>query len=116
MLGADFGAELEALLGALPAGRQTLLFSATLSPAVERWRAASSAMRCGSISARAQRVRRPSASPSPRADREAAIVNLLRLHEARVAIVFCARREESAAGSPGGSAARGFGSPRSRAR
>ena len=43
----------------------------------------------------------------PRADREAAVVNLLRLHDARVAIVFCARRE-SAGALAGRLAARGF--------
>jgi len=35
MLLPDFGEDLEALLGALPAGRQMLLFSATIGPRAE---------------------------------------------------------------------------------
>ena len=96
MLGADFRAELEALLGALPTGRQTLMFSATLSPEVERM--------ARGLQRDALRLDLGNAPgfellgvAVPRADREAAVVNLLRLHDARVAIVFCARRESAGA-------------------
>ena len=64
-------------------------------------------MRCGSISAAAARIRAAGGGGGAGADREAAIVNLLRLHEARAAIVFCGRRE--AVGQLAGRlAARGF--------
>ena len=63
-------------------------------------------MPCGSISA-GRRGFELLGVAVPRADREAAVVNLLRLHEARAAIVFCARRELAGA-LAGRLAARGF--------
>ncbi len=93
MLLPDFGADLEALVGALPTGRQMLLFSATIGPRAEALarRFQSGALRIdvggvGEVSLQAVAV-------APH-DREAAIVNLLRLHEARAALIFCNRREE----------------------
>ncbi len=93
MLGPDFHDDLETLMGALPEGRQVLMFSATVSREVE------------ALAARFQRgaLRIEAGGPETDftlqavavapADRERAIVNLLRLHEARAAIVFCGRRE-----------------------
>ena len=95
MLEPGFRAELDAVLGALPPGRQTLLFSATVGPEVE------------TLARRVQRgaLRLDIGGPAPApglvlqavpvaaADAEAAIVNLLRLHEAPAALVFCSRRE-----------------------
>ena len=57
-----------------------------------RWRGGSSAARCASTSGRGAAVAYQAVAVAP-GDREAAIVNLLRLHEARGAIVFCGRRE-----------------------
>ena len=84
------------------------MFSATIERRrSRRWRGGSSATRCGidlGGGARASSCRR---WRWRRRDREAAVVNLLRLHEARAAIVFCGRRE--AAGQLAGRlAARGF--------
>lgn len=96
MLAPDFRAELDAVLSAFPAGRQTLLFSATVGPEVE-------ALARG-VQREALRIDLRDTSrfelqgvAVARGDREAAVVNLLRLHEARAAIVFCARRDSAGA-------------------
>jgi ATP-dependent RNA helicase DeaD len=93
MLGADFRDEIGALVHALPERRQVLMFSATVGPEVEAL-----AARFQSNTLRIElgrpegdfRLQGVAVSP---ADRERAIVNLLRLHEAQAAIVFCGRRE-----------------------
>ena len=54
--------------------------------------AASRSMRCASRSACRAGMALQAVAVAP-ADREAAIVNLLRLHDARAALVFCGRRE-----------------------
>jgi ATP-dependent RNA helicase DeaD len=93
MLAADFRGDLEALIGSLPAGRQVLMFSATLGAEVEALAACFQrrALRIAVDGAEAE-VRLQGVAVAP-ADRQRAIVNLLRLHEARAAIVFCGRRE-----------------------
>ncbi|MFO1208472.1 MAG: DEAD/DEAH box helicase [Amaricoccus sp.] len=95
MLLPDFGADLEALLGALPARRQMLLFSATIGPRAEalarRFQVGALRLDIGAAKA----VETPlQAVAVAAAEREAVIVSLLRLHEARGAMVFCNRREE----------------------
>ena len=94
MLGADFRAELEAVLAALRrAAADADVLGDGGAGGRRRWRGGSSAdalrielgAACRASSCRAVAV--------ARADREAAVVNLLRLHEARAAIVFCGRRE-----------------------
>jgi ATP-dependent RNA helicase DeaD len=106
MLGADFRVELEAVLAALPPGRQTLMFSATVGVEVEQLarRFQRDALRLQLGEARGFELHGVAVA---RADREAALVNLLRLHEARIAIVFCARRD-SAGALAARLAARGF--------
>lgn len=95
MLDLGFRADLEFILGAAPGSRRTLMFSATLPAAIEtlardfqrdarRVVATGEARQHGDITYRALSV-------APR-DRENAIFNLLRLHEARTAIVFCKTR------------------------
>ncbi len=95
MLDLGFREDLEFILGAAPADRRTLMFSATVPPAIEklagefqrdalRLVAMGEARQHGDISYRALTV-------APR-DREPAIFNLLRFYEARTAIVFCKTR------------------------
>jgi ATP-dependent RNA helicase DeaD len=93
MLSRGFRADLEFLLDAAPAGRRTLMFSATITPEVER------------LAGRYQRAARRldvGAGPRPGAlqgmvvpagARETAVGNVLRWHEARAALVFCGRRD-----------------------
>src|SRR3954462_11333611 len=91
-----FPAELERILGAAPEGRRTLLFSATIPPEIERLarKYTKDALRIAAnppaqahadIEVRAHVV-------APR-EREHAVVNVLRYHDAPAAIVFCATRE-----------------------
>ena len=79
-----------------------------------RGRAAGAALPARCAAARPRRGARRSSCRAwrwRRADREAAVVNLLRLHEARAAIVFCARREVGgrAGRAAGGARLRGGG-------
>ncbi|HET9753464.1 MAG TPA: DEAD/DEAH box helicase, partial [Myxococcales bacterium] len=96
MLDLGFRDELERILGAAPAERRTLLFSATIPPEIERLarkytkdplRIAANppAQAHADIEVRAHLV-------APR-EREHAVVNVLRYHAAPAAIVFCATRE-----------------------
>jgi ATP-dependent RNA helicase DeaD len=96
MLDMGFREDLEELLDATPDGRRTLLFSATMPPAIANLarRYQNDALRIstvgddrghGDISYQAVTV-------SP-AEIEAAVVNLLRFHEAETAMLFCATRE-----------------------
>ena len=95
MLDLGFREDLEFILGRSPAARRTLMFSATVPPAIEklardfqrdglRLAAMGEARQHGDITYRALSV-------TPR-DRENAIFNLLRYYEARTSIVFCKTR------------------------
>ncbi|MDO5647408.1 DEAD/DEAH box helicase [Paracoccus sp. (in: a-proteobacteria)] len=95
MLDLGFREDLEFILGSAPDSRRTLMFSATVSPDIEtlardfqrdslRIAARGEARQHGDISYQAFSV--------TARDREPAIFNLLRLHEARTAIVFCKTR------------------------
>ena len=95
MLARDFREELEAILGALPSERQILMFSATVGEEAERLAARfqPAALRMDlAAQNRPEAVVLQGVAVAP-GDREAAVVNLLRLHEARAAMVFCGRRE-----------------------
>ena len=92
-------------------GRQTMMFSATVE---RRGRAAGAALparRAAPRPRRGARVRAARRWRWRRADREAAVVNLLRLHEARAALVFCApaRGGRRAGRAAGGARLRGGG-------
>lgn len=95
MLDLGFREDLEFILQSAPADRRTLMFSATVPPAIARLAtefqrdalrvvATGEARQHGDIAYRA-------ASVTLR-DRENAIFNLLRFHDARTAIVFCKTR------------------------
>ncbi|MBD9527417.1 MULTISPECIES: DEAD/DEAH box helicase [Paracoccus] len=95
MLDLGFREDLEFILEAAPAERRTLMFSATVPPAIEKLArdfqkdalrivAQGEARQHGDIEYRAYSV-------LPR-DREPAIFNLLRLHESRTSIIFCKTR------------------------
>jgi len=96
MLDLGFRDELEQILKATPAGRRTLLFSATIPPGIVALakRYQRDAVRIATAS-----EAEPHADIAQRgiliqpADRLAATVNLLRFHAARGALVFCATRE-----------------------
>ena len=96
MLDMGFREDLEEILDATPDARRTLLFSATMPPAIVRLaeRYQSNALRLsladqdrghGDIAYQAISV-----APS---EIENAVVNLLRFHEAETAICFCATRD-----------------------
>lgn len=96
MLDMGFREDLEGILDATPQGRRTLLFSATMPPAIANLarRYQTDALRIstvgddrghGDIAYQAVTV-----SPS---EIEHAVVNLLRFHEAETAMLFCATRE-----------------------
>lgn len=96
MLDMGFREELEEILNATPEGRRTLLFSATMPKPIVSLakRYQQDALRIstvgedrghGDISYQVVTVAPP--------DIENAVVNLLRLHEAETAILFCATRE-----------------------
>ena len=96
MLDMGFREELEEILNATPEGRRTLLFSATMPKPIVSLakRYQQDALRIstvgedrghGDISYQVVTVAPP--------DIEIAVVNLLRLHEAETAILFCATRE-----------------------
>jgi ATP-dependent RNA helicase DeaD len=96
MLDMGFREDLEFILDATPATRQTLLFSATIAPSVEhlarRYQRAALRIDAGDSGAPHADIRHQAVLVAPD-DREHAVVNLLRFHEAERAIVFCARRE-----------------------
>lgn len=96
MLDMGFREDLEELLDATPEGRRTLLFSATMPKPIEalarryqrdalRISTVGEARGHGDIAYRAVAV-------AP-AEIEAAVVNLLRFHEAETAMLFCATRD-----------------------
>lgn len=95
MLDLGFREDLEFILSAAPESRRTLMFSATVPPAIEklaqdfqrdalRVAAMGEARQHGDITYRAMSV--------AMRDRENAIFNLLRFYEARTAIIFCKTR------------------------
>ena len=95
MLDLGFREDLEFILGAAPADRRTLMFSATVPPAIEalakdfqrdalRISALGEARQHGDIEYRAMSV--------TTRDRENAIFNTLRYYEASRAIIFCKTR------------------------
>jgi len=95
MLDLGFREDLEFILGSAPEQRRTLMFSATVPPAIEklardfqrdgrRIAAMGEARQHGDITYRALTV--------AARDRENAIFNLLRYYEARTAIIFCKTR------------------------
>jgi len=96
MLDLGFREDLEFILDATPEARQTLLFSATMPREIEAL-----AKRYQRDAARIETLRRNEqhADIEYRAirvapfDIENAVVNILRLHEARATIVFCTTRE-----------------------
>jgi ATP-dependent RNA helicase DeaD len=96
MLDLGFREELETLLDAAPKTRRTLLFSATIAREIAALarRYQNDALRLDTIGANAPHAdityRAVLANPP---DMAAAVVNVLRLEEARAAIVFCHTRE-----------------------
>lgn len=96
MLDFGFREDLEYILDAAPASRRTLLFSATVPKAIAdiARRYQRDALRLSTVSERSQHAdieyRAYAIAP---ADKEHAIINLLRFHEAERALVFCATRE-----------------------
>ncbi|GHE03319.1 hypothetical protein U879_19660 [Defluviimonas sp. 20V17] len=97
MLDLGFSEDLEFILGAAPSERRVLMFSATVPPAIEslaatfqrdalRLRTAGESRQHTDIDYQCLNV--------AQGDREHAIINLLRFHEAERAIVFCKTRAE----------------------
>lgn len=97
MLDLGFSEDLEFILGSAPAERRVLMFSATVPPEIERL--------AGSFQHDALRLRTAGEARQhtdidyqcfnvAQGDREHAIINLLRFHEAERAIVFCKTRAE----------------------
>lgn len=96
MLDMGFREDLEFILDAAPEERRTLLFSATMpKPIVELARRfQKDAVRLSTVNAREQHGDIDYiAHPVAPNERENAIINVLRLHEAEKAILFCATRE-----------------------
>ena len=96
MLDMGFREELEEILDATPAGRRTLLFSATMPRPIialaKRYQ--KDALRIESVGGAQGHgdIAYQSVAVNP-TDIEHAVVNLLRFHEAETAILFCATRE-----------------------
>lgn len=99
MLDLGFRAEVEALLAAAPASRRTLMVSATIGPRASALAATHlrDPLRVEPDGAGAPAALRLEAVAVAPAERDAAVANLLRFHEAPGALVFCARREAVAA-------------------
>lgn len=96
MLDMGFREDLEFILDAAPGDRQTLLFSATVPKPIADLakRFQKDAVRLSTIAPREQHVDIDYiAHPVAPHERENAIINVLRLHEAEKAIVFCSTRE-----------------------
>ncbi|WP_339108991.1 DEAD/DEAH box helicase [Thioclava sp. GXIMD4216] len=95
MLDLGFREDLEFILNEAPEERRTLMFSATVSPEIERLAGTfqKDAQRISTIDRKAQHSDiEYRALVVDRSDRENAIINLLRFYEARNAIVFCGTR------------------------
>ncbi|MFN4009453.1 MAG: DEAD/DEAH box helicase [Pannonibacter sp.] len=96
MLDLGFREDLEFILDAAPQDRRTLMFSATVPKPIAdlAQRYQRNAVRLTTINAREQHVDIDYvAMPVVPNERENAIINVLRYHEAQKAIVFCATRE-----------------------
>lgn len=96
MLDMGFREDLEELLDAMPASRRTLLFSATMPRPIEALarRYQTNALRISTVSENRGHgdITYQAVTVAP-ADVENAVVNLLRLHDAETAILFCATRD-----------------------
>ena len=96
MLDMGFRDELEEILDATPDGRRTLLFSATMPRPIVAMakRYQSNALRIETLGEREAHadIAYQAVAVSP-PDIEHVVVNLLRLHEAETAILFCATRD-----------------------
>ncbi|WP_068083835.1 DEAD/DEAH box helicase [Polycladidibacter stylochi] len=96
MLDLGFREDLEFILGAAPSERRTLLFSATVPPQIESLakKFQRDAKRISTIAAREQHqdISYKVLQVAPN-DRENAIINVLRYHEAQNTIIFCGTRE-----------------------
>ena len=94
MLRLGFREDLDAILAALPEGRRMLMFSATVTPEVEALaaRLLRAPLRIEAGPQGTNRDIRFEGVVAAAGDREAAVVNVLRYHEVRAALVFCARR------------------------
>lgn len=95
MLDMGFREQLEAILAALPAPRQTLMVSATITPAIEalaaRYQSAARRIDIGGSGA-PEAIEFQGVLVAER-DRDRAVVNILCLHGPSSALVFCGRRE-----------------------
>jgi len=97
MLDLGFREDLEFILEAAPESRRTLMFSATVPREIERLAQTfqREAQRISTVSARESHADiEYKALLVEKSDRENAIVNVLRFHEAERAIVFCSTRAE----------------------
>ena len=96
MLDMGFREDLEEILDATPADRRTLLFSATMPKPIVALarRYQHNAMRLSTVGEERGHgdIAYQAVTVSP-AEIEAAVVNLLRFHEAETAILFCATRD-----------------------
>lgn len=95
MLDLGFREDLEFILAAAPEERRTLMFSATVPPAIEKLARdfQKGALRIAAMGEARQHVDIAYRAYSVAArDREPAIFNLLRLHEAQTSIIFCKTR------------------------
>ena len=96
MLDMGFREELEEILDATPAGRRTLLFSATMPRPIVALarRYQKDALRIETLGDKEghQDIAYQAVAVAP-SDIEHAVVNLLRFHEAETAILFCATRD-----------------------
>lgn len=110
MLDMGFRDDLEFILRAAAPGRQTLLFSATVTPRIEalaaRFQRDAARVAASARAGPAPEIRFEAVAVAP-GDRESAVVNILRFYEARGALVFCARRD-TVAGLAGRLEGRGF--------
>ena len=96
MLDMGFREDLEFILDAAPAQRRTLMFSATVPKSIAELakRYQRDALRLSTISAREQHGDIAYiAHPVVPNERENAIINVLRWHEAEKSIIFCSTRE-----------------------
>lgn len=96
MLDLGFREDLEFILGAAPAERRTMLFSATVPPQIETLakRFQRDAKRISTVNNREQHAdieyRAMQVAPN---DRENAIINVLRFYESQNTLIFCGTRE-----------------------
>ena len=96
MLSMGFQDELEAIVAALPTPRQTMLFSATLPPAIERLaqRALSNpvVIRAGARAATAASIKQCYAIVRP-TDRAEAVRRIVAVEQPKAALLFCRTRD-----------------------